>query len=1688
VDSIAERLVSRIQTNPDDSEAYNALKAYYGESGDLASLTNLIAGWAAFQSDPSVAARGYLEAARVVATTGRHEARRLELLREAVGRDPQEREAVIDLVSCLDTAGDTHALAEFLDQHLRRMEEKPTARDLMAALYARLGVLWGSTFERADVARGCFERALELDAANAVVVEGARDLAKQLSDASFLARVCGFEASATPEPERKLVLYLEQAALYQGAAADLDGAVQALRAALQLAPNDPDIMSRLSKLLRKRAETLEGEDAARDQRRAAELQYQLAQTVNPDAALPHLELALTALPSHEAALQMLEQLAPAQGRNDLLPKYWLGYLAHAPEGPELDRRRVSMARIYEQAGQLDDAIACLEQVQSQAQVAQQLSDLRTRRGPRLSGSAPRLPVQPGAAGESDTASPSARQPRPRSASVERPLDIAPRLSELRRGVRDAIAARRQEDAVALCREILELQPGDAEAFGLLESWYRKTQDHVRLRELLLASTQIAGLSIDLRQQRLREVAVLCETKLKDIEGAIEVWRSVVALDPSDVEANRNWKRLLQRTGRWDELALVLERQAVVSQDPAEKAELLAQIAALHRDKRDDPHEAAEALRQLLALRPSAATRDELCELLLSLERYADAVPLLRERAAEAEGEREQLRLLRLLAETLEEKLRDPEAAYDTHLAILKLRPKDPEALQRMQRIDEHSGHSARLLETLERKAAVSARGERAAVLIYMAHVAEQRLDDVDRASAYYRQALELEPGREGVLEALSQLLESRGRHAELSELLAQTAQAERDPERRTQILLRQARVLRGPLARPFDAAGVYRDVLAHADEPEALAFLLESAREDGDPEGIAEWSARLAAISDDPATRRDLLYERAQVLVAELGLTREAIRTLRDIVERVDPDYTPAIDWLAELAGNIGDQAGLASALMRRLHNSTSDQARIALAKRIADLYENELNEPEAAVSALTAWAAADPSDVTPRRRLRLRLEPLNRPDELLETYDALALLESESTDRERATMDAATLAFSQLRDVDGAWLRLQSLVERGVPEALQLLRSIARSAGRSTALAALCVRAAQAATSGKIQGRLWAEATRLYAEDLTDPAQALEAALRLLATDLKSRESLTLVEDTAAQGGQWGRLVPVYERLLKAAETDAERIELLTRHADLLEQRAQNPSEALQRVLQASAVAPADEALIARAERLAARSGRGAELLAACEHQAEAAAHPEQRVEWLLRAARFAVSAEADPARGAAYLEAALAASEAEGALWELCVRAAVQLDDGSAMEGETQPMLRGLVTSHRRIAERSPGGIGAQLILRASRLLADRFADEPGAFELLRQGSNLFPLDETLYDVLLERAEALKRLDALDAHLSRAVDEALDPLSAASLLARRARLLEGPLARPDDAADVYAKLMQLRPDDGHAASKLRDSLRRARRFQDLLLVIHKQLQRVKLPAEKLELLKESAQIWELDLKNRWEALDAYRKVLEFAPGDAEAQRAVMRLERRSGPPPTNGSRDFSSTPPRRSDVPTPSAADETALARPTAGADTVTISAATRADTHAIPAATRADTHAEQTPSAADRADTVAAEQTPNASPAGAPAPALPPLAAESRPGTSASAEDSIPVIDLASSELTTIDEASLSMIEEAAVASRRSRTSTPPPMPPDALRRASAAPGQRGSVIPPVPSSRPNAGPERSSMPPIPPPRKS
>src|SRR6188474_994125 len=101
----AEALAARLRENPEDFQAYEALKALYRRSGDIASLANLIAGWAGWVADETASSEAFREVGDLLAGPLADMQRAEEYYLEALRRDPRNLAALDALEAALVAAG-----------------------------------------------------------------------------------------------------------------------------------------------------------------------------------------------------------------------------------------------------------------------------------------------------------------------------------------------------------------------------------------------------------------------------------------------------------------------------------------------------------------------------------------------------------------------------------------------------------------------------------------------------------------------------------------------------------------------------------------------------------------------------------------------------------------------------------------------------------------------------------------------------------------------------------------------------------------------------------------------------------------------------------------------------------------------------------------------------------------------------------------------------------------------------------------------------------------------------------------------------------------------------------------------------------------------------------------------------------------------------------------------------------------------------------------------------------------------------------------------------------------------------------------------------------------------------------------------------------------------------------------------
>jgi tetratricopeptide (TPR) repeat protein len=163
-------------------------------------------------------------------------------------------------------------------------------------------------------------------------------------------------------------------------------------------------------------------------------------------------------------------------------------------------------------------------------------------------------------------------------------DDAKRVEVLRRAAR--VAAAKQKDAAEAARLYARLHavdPTDAEGLDALERHYERSRDWERLVGVLTTRLALTAGGDEAIALYLR-IAHMCEDGLHDAERAIDAYRKILDIAPSQKEAIEALGRLYEGTEKWAELVEVTRRHIRIVNDRAQKAILYFKCGSVMESK------------------------------------------------------------------------------------------------------------------------------------------------------------------------------------------------------------------------------------------------------------------------------------------------------------------------------------------------------------------------------------------------------------------------------------------------------------------------------------------------------------------------------------------------------------------------------------------------------------------------------------------------------------------------------------------------------------------------------------------------------------------------------------------------------------------------------------------------------------------------------------------------------------------------------------------------------------------------------------------------------------------------------------------------------------------------------------------------------------------------------------------------
>ncbi len=670
---------------------------------------------------------------------------------------------------------------------------------------------------------------------------------------------------------------------------------------------------------------------------------------------------------------------------------------------------------------------------------------------------------------------------------------------------------------------------------------------------------------------------------------------------------------------------------------------------------------------------------------------------------------------------------------------------------------------------------------------------------------------------------------------------------------------------------PGKAVSIYRDCLELApDNPVATQAIIEHFEKTGQWDELADLLDELRQGTEAGPPVEGYLRRLVELYRDKLHDPARASEFLELLVEKTGAK-AEWIELLVRLKEEVKDWAGAARALEKWQALAATPAERASILRRLAAIYQDELDSHDSAVRAWEQALAVEPSD-------KLAMQALRKLYRALFSYGRLTELLKKMI--EAAPSDPAELVelYQELgemlssyvydsRTALGVWTELLKL-SPGNQTALSYLERLYLREGQNDKYIGILEQKAEATTDPAEKAGVllsMALARVEFLSDIVGARAALEQGLALAPGHAGIEAALERLYAQHQDGEAQSRLL--LSRLEREQDPTA-RLEILWKLSSLFEKSGEPAQASLEVMKRAFSEAPADASVRVEVERLAEKSGNWDDLVAFyVEQLARSEAGSEVRNYIAGRLAFHALHSLADRTKGVfALTEAARLAPDSEPLL-----RALLSV----YREQEKWGDLAGTLLSYVPKAEEARR---AELFEEAVLLVKNRLVGTPEGRKLigrLVEMSSEFvgtPGNAALVEVCRMEDDHV----ALGQVAERELDKELDPMRAQTL---RLYLGEAAMRAKDPArARVWLEAaLEKSPHDPDVQQALQDAMAMAEDWAGLLRLYRRLIPVTEDNTTKLSYLEKAAQI-ELSVFNRLDnAIELFRQLVAEAPRKIE-------------------------------------------------------------------------------------------------------------------------------------------------------------------------------------------------------------------
>ncbi len=1021
-----------------------------------------------------------------------------------------------------------------------------------------------------------------------------------------------------------------------------------------------------------------------------------------------------------------------------------------------------------------------------------------------------------------------------------------------------------ELAIRSYQEVLELAPEHAGSRRALDRLYRRTErwrDLVALLRQELDRADSDHEAIEL----LYEIGELHEQKLAEAAAAVDQYEAVLDKSPTHVRAQQALERLLSEPsqrqriaalleplydtqGAWNELANVLEVQLEDVADPGGRVGLLTRLANLYEDRLHDVDRAFAALSQAVLTDPAdAELRRELARLATLRGAERERAELLERAVAEAEGSAYlQAELLLELARLWDEQLGELARAEGAYARLIDVDGDNPDsvlpAARALERIHLAAGEYEKLAQDLRLQIRLEHEPEaRADLLLRLARLLEDTLEDVRGAIVAHRERLDLDPADADALRSLERLYERTGEWQRLIGVLQARDAATTEESEQAKIALRIGEIYESKLDDADNAIVAYNDALSRfgpsAPVLEALARLYEASEKWDDLLEILELQIDQTEVPEELATLRF----RSGELMRRTGDLERAIETYGQVLS-LAPGHPGAVAALEEIT-----------------------------------------TDPTAAFRVEAA------------RTLVPHYEASQRYGDLVGVLEVVAETD-DPLERLRALRRAADIADVGLQD-PGVAFALTAKATRAAlhePDLGQLLDELERhatAADKHAEHAELLEELAPDIMDGDLQVEVWMKAATVARTRLADRERARRLFGRVLDTQPDHGPALDALEDLLLEAEDYEALLGVLRRKTEVTSSIDERVVLLERQARICEDRTGDLGSAIDAYEQVLGEREDRQEAYEALARLYAKAERWPDLAATLERQLEAGVGNSVEVRHALAKVCFerlgdayqaldhlrdALSADRDHEPSIVLLEVLMEQEEHRGRAAEILEPVFLARMDWPKVTA----------TLEARLASTDDPETRKQLLRKLGQIHEDYLQDLEGALDTYARLFREDPRDRDVWATLSRLANVLESWKTLgDTYAGVVTDRGVMDEDMADLARTAGRIFDERVGDPERSSALYGLVLEFDPADTEAFRSLESAYERLGHYSALADLYRSRVDVLDSDEERVGTLHKLARTQETKNGDREAAIETYREILRYAPDDTEAVAALDRL-----------------------------------------------------------------------------------------------------------------------------------------------------------------------------------------------------------